>query len=242
MVRELTGGIYFGDGLEASDENQWEKALDEEPYSKFEIERISRLAGAMARAHAQKTGKPCKVWSLDKANVLRTSRLWRHVISEVFRTEFPDLTLEHQLIDSAALIMFKNPRTLNGILVTSNLFGDIISDEASGIPGSLGLSPSASLAGVPDGKTKVRGIYEPIHGSAPDISGTGSVNPVAAILSVAMMLQYSLQLPDEAKLIEEAVRITIDQGVKTKDIGGSATTAEVGDTVAKELEKLLKGR
>ena len=241
-MRELTGGIYFGDGLEAGDDNNWEKAVDEEPYSKFEIERISRLAGAMARAQAKKTGEPCKVMSLDKANVLRTSRLWRHIISEIFAKEFPELSLTHQYIDSAATLMVSNPRALNGVVVTSNLFGDIISDQSASIPGSLGLLPSASLCGIPDGKTKVNGIYEPIHGSAPDISGKGIVNPVAAILSVAMMLQYSLQLPSEATLIEDAVRITIDKGIKTKDIGGTASTVEVGDAVAGELEALLKGR
>ena len=165
-MRELTGGIYFGDGLEASDANGWEKALDTEPYSKFEIERISRLAGAMARAKAKQTGQKCKVWSLDKANVLRTSRLWRHVISEVFAKEFPEVELGHQLIDSAAMIMVRDPRQLNGVVVTSNLFGDIISDEASVIPGSLGLLPSASLCGVPgEGRARINGIYEPIHGS-----------------------------------------------------------------------------
>ena len=198
----------------------------------------------MARQQAKKTGKPCKVWSLDKANVLRTSRLWRHVISEVFVKEFPELDLGHQLIDSAAMALGNNPRALNGVLVTENLFGDIITDQAASIPGSLGVLPSASLCDVPseDGKTKVNGIYEPIHGSAPDISGKGIVNPIAAILSVAMMLQYSLQLPDEAKLIEEAVRTTIDKGIRTKDIGGSASTVEVGDAVVKELETLLKAR
>ena len=164
VVRELTGGIYFGDGIEASDENNWEKAMDEEPYSRMEIERIARLAGVMARQHAELTGSPCKVTSLDKANVLRTSRLWRHLLTEIFAREFPEIELVHQLIDSAAILMLQNPRKLNGVVVTSNLFGDIITDEASGIPGSLGLSPSASLCGIPDGKSKVNGIYEPIHG------------------------------------------------------------------------------
>ncbi|KAL8858114.1 MAG: hypothetical protein Q9178_005291 [Gyalolechia marmorata] len=232
IVRELTGGIYFGDRKEDEGDGT---AYDTEPYSRPEIERITRLAAHLAKAR----DPPAKVWSLDKANVLATSRLWRKVVSEVMATEFPELELGHQLIDSAAMIMVKDPRALNGIVVTSNLFGDIISDEASVIPGSLGLLPSASLSGVPDGNTKCNGIYEPIHGSAPDISGKGIVNPVAAILSTAMLLQYSLNLPEEAKAVEEAVKRTIDKGVITGDIGGKASTKEVGDATAKELETIL---
>src|SRR5690606_38173615 len=135
--------------------------------------------------------------------------------------------------------MVKNPRALNGIVITSNLFGDIISDEASVIPGSLGLLPSASISGIPGAGGKVNGIYEPIHGSAPDISGKGIVNPIAAILSGALLLQYSFNRVAEAKAIEEAVKRTIEAGVRTGDIGGSAKTAEVGDRVAEELEKIL---
>ncbi|KAI9889324.1 MAG: 3-isopropylmalate dehydrogenase [Vezdaea aestivalis] len=232
IIRELTGGIYFGERKEDDGDGT---AWDTEPYSRPEIERITRLAAHLA----MQRDPPSKVWSLDKANVLATSRLWRKVVSEVMAKEFPHLKLEHQLIDSAAMIMVKDPRALNGVVVTSNLFGDIISDEASVIPGSLGLLPSASLTGVPDGKTKVNGIYEPIHGSAPDIAGKGLVNPVAAILSVAMMLQYSFGLPKEARLIEEAVRKTIDSGVRTKDISGQASTSEVGDAVSKQLKSLL---
>ncbi|KZF24067.1 3-isopropylmalate dehydrogenase Leu2A [Xylona heveae TC161] len=235
IIRELTGGIYFGERKEDDGSGH---AYDTEPYSRAEIERITRLAGHLALQH----DPPLPVWSLDKANVLATSRLWRKVVSEIMAKEFPQLKVGHQLIDSAAMIMVKNPRALNGIIVTSNLFGDIISDEASVIPGSLGLLPSASLSGVPDGKTKVNGIYEPIHGSAPDISGKGIVNPVAAILSVAMLLQYSLNLPAEAKAVEEAVRRSLDSGVCTGDIGGSATTSQVGDAVAKELAKVLAER
>ncbi|MCJ1352095.1 MAG: 3-isopropylmalate dehydrogenase [Icmadophila ericetorum] len=233
IIRELTGGIYFGERKE--EENGDGIAWDTEPYSRAEIERITRLAGFLALQE----DPPLPVWSLDKANVLATSRLWRKVVTEIMGKEFPQVKLGHHLIDSAAMLMIKNPRALNGIVVTSNLFGDIISDEASVIPGSLGLLPSASLAGIPDGKSKVNGIYEPIHGSAPDISGKGIVNPVAAILSVAMLLQYSLNLPAEAKAVEEAVRRTIDSGVRTGDIGGKASTSEVGDAVAMELVKVL---
>ncbi|KAI9808177.1 MAG: hypothetical protein M1825_004634 [Sarcosagium campestre] len=232
IIRELTGGIYFGERKEDDGDGT---AWDTEPYSRPEIERITRLAAHLALQQ----DPPLPVWSLDKANVLATSRLWRKVVTEVMANEFPQLKIGHQLIDSAAMLMVKNPRALNGIVVTSNLFGDIISDEASVIPGSLGLLPSASLTGIPDGKSKVNGIYEPIHGSAPDISGKGIVNPVAAILSVGMLLQYSLNLPKHAKAIEEAVRRTIEKGVRTTDIGGSASTSEVGDAVAAELERLL---
>lgn len=251
IIRELTGGIYFGDRKEDNGDGF---AMDTESYSRPEIERITRLAAHLALQH----DPPLPVWSLDKANVLATSRLWRKVVTEVITKEFPQLKLGHHLIDSAAMLMVKDPRKLNGIVVTSNLFGDIISDEASVIPGSLGLLPSASLTGVPDGKTKVNGIYEPIHGmspftlngkvicvltklgSAPDIAGKGIVNPVAAILSMAMLLQYSLNKPAEARIIEEAVRNVTEAGIRTGDIGGKSTTVEVGDAVAAELEKLLQ--
>ena len=237
VVRELTGGIYFGDRTEANPgkdgEDEW--AEDREPYSRKEIERITRLAAYLALAK----DPPSKVWSLDKANVLATSRLWRRVVTETMKKEFPKLELEHQLIDSAAMIMVSNPRKLNGVIVTSNLFGDIISDEASVIPGSLGLLPSASLSGVPDGKGLCNGIYEPIHGSAPDIAGKGIINPLAAILSVAMMLLYSFNLPKESRLVEVAVRNVIESGIATKDIGGDASTVQVGDAVARELAHLM---
>ncbi|KAF2492426.1 3-isopropylmalate dehydrogenase [Lophium mytilinum] len=233
IVRELTGGIYFGDRKEDDGDGT---AWDIEPYSRPEIERVVRLAGRLALAE----DPPAPVWSLDKANVLATSRLWRKVFEEVMTKEFPNLKHGTHLIDSAAMLMVKNPRALNGVIVTSNLFGDIISDEASVIPGSLGLLPSASLSGIPDGKSKVFGIYEPIHGSAPDIAGQGIVNPVATVLSMSMMLKYSFNLPALAKKIDEAVKIVIDNNVRTKDIGGQAKTAEVGDAIVVELEKLLK--
>ncbi|ORY69752.1 Isopropylmalate dehydrogenase-like domain-containing protein [Pseudomassariella vexata] len=234
VVRELTGGIYFGDRKEDDGDGQ---AWDMEPYSRAEVERITRLAAHLALAQ----DPPAPVWSLDKANVLATSRLWRKVVTEVMEKEFPQLKLGHQLIDSAAMLMVKSPRALNGVVVTSNLFGDIISDEASVIPGSIGLLPSASLSGIPDGKNKCNGIYEPIHGSAPDISGKGVVNPIGTILSIAMMCRYSLRLPKEASAIEEAVRRVIDNGVRTKDLGGSSGTVEMGDAIVAELQKVLQG-
>ncbi|KAF2749797.1 3-isopropylmalate dehydrogenase [Sporormia fimetaria CBS 119925] len=233
IVRELTGGIYFGDRKEDEGDG---KAHDVEPYSVEEIERVVRLAGNLASAEQPNV----PVWSLDKANVLATSRLWRKTFERIMKEEFPHLKSGTHLIDSAAMLMIKNPRSLNGVIVTSNLFGDIISDEASVIPGSLGLLPSASLGAIPDGKTKVNGIYEPIHGSAPDIAGQGIVNPVATVLSVSMMLKYSLCLPEYAQKVDEATKIVIDKGIRTKDIGGTAKTAEVGDAIAAELAQLLK--
>ena len=246
IVRELTGGIYFGERREGQpSDGDDEFAEDREFYCRREIERITRLAAHLALTKSP----PSKVWSLDKANVLATSRLWRRVVTEVMQKEFPMLEVEHQLIDSAAMIMVKNPRHLNGVIVTSNLFGDIISDEAAAIVGSLGLLPSASLCGIPKsstssdtpyaGSTLCNGLYEPAHGSAPDIAGQGIVNPVAAILSVAMMLQYSLNMPEASVLVEQAVRITIDKGIVSRDLGGTSSTKEIGDAVATELEKLI---
>lgn len=232
IIRELTGGLYFGKRKEDDGDGY---AWDTEQYSRHEIERITRLAAHLAL----QADPPLPVWSLDKANVLASSRLWRKVVTEVMEKEFPQLKFGHHLIDSAAMLMIKNPRALNGIIVTSNLFGDIISDEASVIPGSIGLLPSASLSGIPDGKTKCNGIYEPIHGSAPDISGRGIVNPIGTILSVSMMLKYSLSLPLEAKAIDEAVKRTIESGIRTKDIGGSNTTIEVGNAICDHLRKIL---
>ena len=161
IIRELTGGIYFG---ERTEDNGDGYAMDTEPYSVHEIERVVRLAGSLASAE----DPPVPVWSLDKANVLATSRLWRKTFERIMKDEYPHLKSGTHLIDSAAMLMIKNPRALNGVVVTSNLFGDIISDEASVIPGSLGLLPSASLGGIPDGKTKLNGIYEPIHGESPN--------------------------------------------------------------------------
>lgn len=233
IVRELTGGIYFGDRKEDDGSGV---AVDTEPYTREEIARIARLGAYLALAE----DPPAPVWSLDKANVMATSRLWRKTVTDIYKTEFPQLKLTHQYIDSAAMMMVQKPRSLNGIILTSNLFGDILSDEASVIPGSLGLLPSASLTSQPDGKGKCNGIYEPIHGSAPDISGKGIVNPVATLLSMAMMLKYSLDQPVLCQKVEQAVKVVIDKGIRTTDIGGNASTREVGDAVAKELADILK--
>ncbi|GBB85974.1 hypothetical protein RclHR1_12400002 [Rhizophagus clarus] len=240
IVRELVGGIYFGERKEQDENGQ---ALDTLPYSVEEVKRVTRLAAHLALEKSP----PATIHSLDKANVLATSRLWRRVVTETLEKEFPKVPFKHHYIDAAAMFLVKNPTILNGIVLTENLFGDILSDEASVIPGSLGLLPSASLNGLPDGKSKCLGLYEPIHGSAPDIAGKGIVNPIATILSVSMMLRYSLNLPKEAKAIEDAVRKVLDAdefggfGYRTKDLGGDRTTVEVGDKVCEVLEGFLEG-
>ncbi|GAA5994836.1 hypothetical protein JCM5350_000907 [Sporobolomyces pararoseus] len=245
VVRELIGGIYFGDRREAvagATEGQDSVAFDACTYSVKEVERITRLAGYLAGL----SNPPLEVHSVDKANVLATSRLWRRVVGETMEKEFPQIKLDHSLVDSAAMVICSNPRKLNGIVLTENLFGDILSDETSVIPGSLGLLPSASLGGIPDGQNRIPGLYEPIHGSAPDIAGQGIANPIGTILSIALMLRYSFGEEEKAKLVEEAVRIVLDDeksggfGYKTKDLGGEKTTGQVGDKVVEVLEGLLK--
>lgn len=233
IVRELTGGIYFGDRTEADYSAEDPTATDTEKYSVSEITRIARMAGFLAT----KADPPLPVWSLDKANVLASSRLWRKTVSEVFAKEFPTVKLEHQLIDSAAMILVKNPRQLNGVVITTNMFGDIISDEASVIPGSLGFLPSASLSGLPDTNSAF-GLYEPSHGSAPDLA-PDQVNPVATILSAAMMLKLSLGLPEAGSAVEAAVRHVLDNVGATADIGGTLSTTQVGDAIAKRVLEVL---
>ena len=234
VVRELCGGVYFGNRKEDEGDGYAEDVMC---YTRAEIERVTRLAATLC----METDPPLPLFSLDKANVIATSRLWRKVVTELVAKEFPDICVTHHLIDSAAMLMVKNPRALNGVIVTENMFGDIITDEASVIPGSLGLLPSASLSSIPEkGKGGANGIYEPIHGSAPDIAGKGIVNPIAAILSAGMLLQYSFGMDKEAQLIADAVRNVLDSGLRTKDLGGNAGTVETGDAIVKELEKLLK--
>ncbi|KZT35540.1 3-isopropylmalate dehydrogenase [Sistotremastrum suecicum HHB10207 ss-3] len=245
-VRELIGGLYFGERKEQGSEPQPEAAWDTMIYSVEEVQRITRVAAQIALT----TTPPMAVHSIDKANVLASSRLWRKVVTETITKEYPTLQLDHQLVDSAAMILVSNPRKLNGVIVTENMFGDILSDEASVIPGSLGLLPSASLAGAPvvsDAKDfkPCFGLYEPIHGSAPDIAGQGIANPIGTILSVALMLRYSFGLEKQAKAIEEAVRKALDskeQGgleLRTKDLGGNVRTEEIGEQVVNILKTLL---
>jgi 3-isopropylmalate dehydrogenase len=223
FVRELTGGIYFGE--KKRDANS---ASDLCTYTVMEIERITRVAARLAQLRRR------KLTSIDKSNVLETSRLWREVCERVMKSEFPEVTLEHMLVDAAAMHLIRRPRDFD-VLVTENMFGDILTDEASMLAGSLGLLPSASLG---DGK---RGLYEPIHGSAPDIAGKGIANPVGTILSVAMLLRHSLGLNAEAESIEKAVTGAIADGARTPDIvapGAKAlSTREVGDAILARLPK-----
>lgn len=216
VVRELTGGIYFGEKTLAETE-----ASDLCTYSKAEIERIIRKAFEIAQTRNK------KVTSVDKANVLATSKLWRQTADAVAK-EFPDCELEHQLVDSAAMVMITKPKSFD-VIVTENLFGDILSDEASVIPGSLGMMPSASHS------ESGPSLYEPIHGSAPDIANQNIANPMSMILSTAMMLRQSFALDHSAKKIENACDRVMNQGVLTTDLGGSATTTDFTEAVIKEL-------
>ncbi len=224
IVRELTGGIYFGERGRRNG-SYGEEAYDTECYSRFEIERIARAAFAVAR---KRRGQ---VTSIDKANVLETSRLWRETVHAV-ANDYPDVTLSDMLVDNAAMQLVRAPQQFD-VIVTSNMFGDILSDEASQITGSIGMLPSASLG---DG---TRGLYEPIHGSAPDIAGTGKANPIATILSAAMLLRYSLDLASEADAIERAVAAVLDAGLRTADIAGPGvaplTTAAMTDAILEQL-------
>jgi 3-isopropylmalate dehydrogenase len=221
VVRELTGGIYFGDKQRTATE-----AIDVCRYSVTEIERVVRVAAMLAR------GRRRKLTSVDKANVLETSRLWRSVVERILPSEFPDVACEHMLVDSAAMHLVRRPRDFD-VIVTENMFGDILTDEASVLAGSLGLLPSASL-GV--GK---RGLYEPIHGSAPDIAGKGIANPLGTIASTAMLLRYSLGLEDEARAVERAVDAAIASGARTGDMGPGArvSTREMGAAVCERIER-----
>ena len=223
MVRELTGGIYFGE--RGRREGKYgSEAYDTESYSVMEIERIARVAFETARKRRK------RVISIDKANVLETSRLWRETVHRIAE-EYPDVSCTDMLVDNAAMQLVRNPAQFD-VVVTTNMFGDILSDEASQITGSIGLLPSASL-----GSTK-RGLYEPIHGSAPDIAGQNKANPIATILSAAMMLRYSFDLGKEADEIEAAVDRVLNKGLRTADLGGgeaSLSCTEMTDAILGEL-------
>jgi 3-isopropylmalate dehydrogenase len=216
FLRELTGGAYFGAKTRTAD-----TATDECRYTVAEVERITRRAFALARNRSK------RVTSVDKANVLETSRLWRSTVIRVAQ-EFPDVALEHQLVDSMAMLLLTRPNSYD-VIVTENLFGDILTDEAAALAGSLGLLPSASLG---DGKA---GLYEPIHGSAPDIAGKGLANPLGTILSAALLLRHSLGLEVEAAAIEAAVDAVIERGILTRDLGGNANTTDVTAAVLNAL-------
>ena len=221
VVRELTGGIYFGEKIREAT-----RAIDTCVYTEQEVARIVRAAALLAR------GRKKKLVSVDKANVLETSRLWREVTVKVMKEEFPDVALSHMLVDACAMHLIRRPADFD-VIVTENMFGDILTDEASMLAGSMGMLPSASLG------EGTRGLYEPIHGSAPDIAGKGIANPFATILSVAMLLRHSLRLETEAAAIEKAVAAALDQGVLPGDIApvgtARASTAEAGDAVVRAL-------
>jgi 3-isopropylmalate dehydrogenase len=214
VVRELTGGIYFGEKTRSEEE-----ASDACVYTRAEIERIARVAFNSARS---------RVSSVDKANVLETSRLWREVVREVHGGEFPNIELEHVLVDNAAMRLIGAPRHFD-VILTENMFGDILSDEAAMLTGSIGMLPSASLG---DGGP---GLFEPVHGSAPDIAGTGTANPLAMMLSAALMLRHGLAMEAQAAAIESAVDRALAEGLRTPDLGGSANTEEATQAVLKHL-------
>lgn len=228
FVRELTGGLYFGRPKRQWRTSRGRRAVDSMVYSEQEIERIVRVGFELARRRKK------KLISVDKANVLESSRLWRQVATEVAE-EYPDVELEHMLIDACSMRIIQNPRYLD-VLVTENTFGDIVTDEASMLAGSMGMLPSASLAGVPREGVKIPGMYEPIHGSAPRRAGLDMANPIATILSVAMMLRYSFALSGEAAAVEAAVDAVLDEGYRTYDIMDEGKTRvgtkEMGDLIA----------
>ncbi|HET8980827.1 MAG TPA: 3-isopropylmalate dehydrogenase [Solirubrobacteraceae bacterium] len=214
VVRELTGGIYFGEKTRTAD-----SASDACVYTREEIERIARVAFGAARS---------RVTSVDKANVLETSRLWREVVRELHSREFPNIELEHLLVDNAAMRLVAAPRHFE-VIVTENMFGDILSDEAAMLTGSLGMLPSASLGA--DGP----GVFEPVHGSAPDIAGQGVANPLAMFLSAALMLRHGFAMETEAAAVESAVDRALADGLRTPDLGGEATTEQATSAVLQQL-------
>ena len=234
VVRELTGGIYFGEKSRTTLGEEGERATDVCTYSTIEIERVVRVAGRLALA------RKGRLTSVDKANVLETSRLWREVTARVVAEEFPALTLEHLLVDACAMHLLQRPASFD-VIVTENMFGDILTDEASVLAGSIGLLPSASLGASVEqnGRAATMGLYEPIHGSAPDIAGKGLANPVGTIASVAMMLRHSLGLDEEARAVEQAVHEALGAGALTADLAPRGTrpvrTREAADAIISRI-------
>ncbi|MFC2012992.1 3-isopropylmalate dehydrogenase [Chloroflexota bacterium] len=231
FIRELTGGLYFGQPKKQWQAPEGRMATDSMTYSEQEIERIIRVGFELAQTRSK------KLISVDKANVLQSSRLWRQVAMEV-AADYPNVSLEHMLVDTCAMRLIQNPVSLD-VLVTENTFGDILTDEASMLAGSMGMLPSASLAGVLRDGSKIFGLYEPIHGSAPRRAGLNMANPIAVILSVALMLRYSFGLLPEAKSIESAVEQVLEADYRTYDIVSEGKTkvgtSEMGDLIAKNL-------
>jgi len=234
IVRELTGGVYFGEprGI-ATLPNGEREGLNTQRYATHEIVRVARVAFELARQRGK------KLCSVEKANVMESGKLWREEVTKL-APEYPDVTLSHMYADNCAMQLVKNPRQFD-VIVTDNLFGDMLSDQAAMLTGSLGMLPSASF-GAPDGAGRRKSLYEPIHGSAPDIAGQGIANPLATILSVSMMLRYSFNLGDAADAIEKAVSLVLDQGLRTGDIWSQGCTKvgtqEMGDAVVAALRNL----
>ncbi|HZC18259.1 MAG TPA: 3-isopropylmalate dehydrogenase, partial [Rubrobacteraceae bacterium] len=215
IIRELTGGAYFGEKVEGE-----ERASDLSVYTREEVERVARVAYEAAE------GRSGRVTSVDKANVMATGRMWRSVVEDV-AGDYPGVALEHMLVDAAAMFLIRDPKRFD-VILTENLFGDILSDEAAMLPGSLGMLPSASL-GTPGSP----GLFEPVHGSAPDIAGQGIANPYATILSAAMLFRHSLGRPDAAEAIERGVSVALESGYRTPDLGGTSNTEDVTRAVTR---------
>ena len=236
ILRELTGGVYFGEPKTITDlGNGQKRAVDTQVYDTYEIERIARVAFELARKRRN------KVTSMEKRNVMKTGVLWNEVVGQVHDREFKDVALEHQLADSGGMQLVKNPKQFD-VIVTDNLFGDMLSDIAAMLTGSLGMLASASLGEVDPKTGKRKALYEPVHGSAPDIAGKGIANPIAMIASFAMALRYSFGMIKEADMIEQAIAAALAKGLRTADIAAPGTTVvgtrEMGDAILGEMEKL----
>jgi 3-isopropylmalate dehydrogenase len=236
IVRELTGGVYFGEPKTITDlGNGQKRGIDTQVYDTFEIERIARVAFDLAKTRKN------KVSSAEKRNVMKTGVLWNEVVTRIHKAEYPTAQLEHVLADNCAMQLVRWPKQYD-VIVTDNLFGDVLSDVAAMLTGSLGMLPSASL-GAPDAKSKRRkSLYEPVHGSAPDIAGKGAANPIAMIASFGMALRYSLGLGDWADKLDTAISAVLAQGLRTKDIASeaapaNATTTQMGEAILRELQK-----
>ena len=233
FIRELTGGIYFGEprGIKPIDNGE-RKGINTHVYTSSEIERVARVAFDLARKRNN------KVTSCEKSNVMEAGQLWKEEVKALHEKEYQDVELQHMLADNCAMQLVRNPKQFD-VIVTDNLFGDMLSDEAAMLTGSLGLLPSASL-GAKDKNGNMRSLYEPVHGSAPDIAGKGIANPIATILSFAMALKYSLDLDKEAKMLEKSVQSVLDEGLRTKDILSKGTkevsTSEIGDAIISKLQ------
>jgi len=236
IVRELTGGVYFGEPKEiVTLENGEKRAVDTQVYTTHEIERIGRVAFEMARKRKN------KVTSSEKRNVMRSGVLWNEVITSLHKREYPDLMLEHQLADALGMQLVRWPKQFD-VIVTDNLFGDMLSDVAAMLTGSLGMLPSAALGATNEKTGKRKAMYEPVHGSAPDIAGKGLANPIAMFGSFAMTLRYSFGMTNEADMLERAISDVLDQGLRTKDIASpgqnAVSTTEMGEAVLKQLQKI----